>query len=83
MSRTVSGLAGSSAASSLADMGYTVNLGAAEAYVLPSGAASMGAIRGAMTVEGPGRAIVEGPQSWDRFVLDGRGGWRRLPPKDR
>lgn len=65
---------------SLQDLGYTVNLGAAEAYALPT-AASTGSVRGALLAQGSLRALVEGPQSWDRVVFDGRGGWRRLPPR--
>lgn len=65
---------------SLQDIGYTVDLGTAEGYALPT-AANLGGIRGSMLAETPGREIVEGRRTWDRIVLDGRGGWRTLPPR--
>lgn len=66
---------------SLQDIGYTVDAGTAESYVLPT-TANLGGIRGALVAETPGREIVEGRRTWDRIVLDGRGGWQKLPPRD-
>jgi hypothetical protein len=53
---------------SLQDLGYVVNMGAAEAYTLPSSVVA-GGVAGALMSQGPRRQIVEGPEVTPRAVV--------------
>jgi hypothetical protein len=53
---------------SLQDLGYVVNMGAAEAYSLPA-SVIVGGVAGAVMSQGPRRPIIEGPVAEPRAVV--------------